>query len=155
MEKVIGSLKGVSGHTYDTIYELIFTTERVIAFLIQSPSDTPSRIGVLEYFFLGSWRSRHSEQLVKRRITEERARILQEKPLDELVQSNRLNFEIPYDEINSVEISRGLFQSYLKFHVLTPSTANYCVKFTLNKKQVSDARSLLNLVLSSKIKEKR
>lgn len=152
MEKVIGSLKQVSWHTYDTIYELIFTTERVIAFLIQSPSDTPSRIGILEYFFLGSWRSRYSERLAKKRMAEERNRILKEMPLDELVKSNRLNFEIPYNEVSSVEVSHGLFQSSLKFRVSAPSTADYSIKFTLSKRQVPDAQYLLNMVLPTKIK---
>jgi hypothetical protein len=155
MEKVIGSLKKVSGHTYDTIYELIFTTERVIAFLIQSPANTLSRIGVLEISILGSWHSRHAEQLEKKRIAEERARILRERPLDELVKSNIPRFEIPYNEVNSVEVSRGLFRSCLKFYVSAPSTADYSVQFTLEKKQVPDAWHLLNLVLPSKIKKKQ
>jgi hypothetical protein len=41
MEKIIGSLVGVNGHTFDIVYDLFFTTERVIAVIIRHPADNP------------------------------------------------------------------------------------------------------------------
>lgn len=154
MEEVIGSLRPVSGHTYDTVFELIFTTERVIIFLIQSPSDTPARIGILELFVMGNWRNKYSERLEKKQIADERIRNLQKKSLDELISSHRLNQALRYDDITSVEIKRGMFDASLRLRASTPSNGDYKVKFTIEKKQVPEAQRLLELVLKEKIKGK-
>jgi hypothetical protein len=151
MEKSVGFLEQVSGHTYDIIYDLLFTTERVIAVIIQHPTDVSYKFGVVE-LFLGGQLAKQSERPERRRVAEERRRACKEKTFDEILASHRFNFEIPYNKITSVEVTRGLFQSRLKFHISGPSIAGRTIHFTLGKNQVQNARNLLNLVLPLKIK---
>jgi hypothetical protein len=153
MERNIGILEQVSGHTYDTIYDLLFTTERVIAAVIQHPTDVPYRFGVME-LFLGGQMGKHSERFERRRVAEERRRIYKENTFDELVASHRSNFEIRYSTVASVELTRGLFHSHMKFHISGPSNVRRTIHFTLAKDQVPNARHLIDLVLPSKVKEK-
>lgn len=150
MEKVVGSLVGVSYHTFDIIYDLLFTTERVIAFIIQHPTDIPLRPTWREFFF-GGMLTKRTEQPERAKITQTRRRTLQEKSIDELVTVNPFNFEIRYREVTSVEIKRGLFQSQLRFDTSKLSTTRKIISFTLSKKQIPDAQRLLELVLASKI----
>jgi hypothetical protein len=151
MEKSVGFLEDVRGHTYDTIYDLLFTTERVIAVVIQHPTDMPFKFGVME-LFLGGQLTKKSERPERMRVAEERRRACKEKTYDELLASHRFNFEIPYGRVTSVEVIRGIFQSRLKFHISGPSIVERTIHFTLAKNKVPSARHLLDLVLPSKIK---
>jgi len=153
MEKSIGFLGRVKGHTYDTIYDLLFTTERLIAIIVQHPTDVPYKFGAMELFF-GAQLAKQSDRLERKRVAEERRRLYEEKTLDELAVSHRFNFEIRYSMVTSVEVSLGLFRSHLKFHVSGPSIAERSIHFTLTKKQVPNARQLIDLVLPLEIKEK-
>jgi hypothetical protein len=151
MEKSVGFLERVSGHTYDTIYDLLFTTERVIAIIVQHPMDVPFKFGITELFF-GGQLTKQRERLNRMRFAEERLRTYKGKTFDELLAIHRFNFEIPYTKITSVEVTRGLFHSRLKFHITGPSISGRTIHFTLGKNQIQDARNLLNLVLPLKIK---
>jgi hypothetical protein len=153
MEKKIGSLQRVTGHTYDTIYDLLFTTERIIAVIIRHPNDTFHKIG-LTGLLLGEGLAGGNNRFQRVKIAEERRREYQEKPLDDIVGSHRFNFEIRYDTVTSVEITRGLFKPRLIFHISRPSIPEHTVQFTLTKRQVPNARSLIDLTLSSKINER-
>jgi len=153
MERSIGFLGRVSGHTYDTIYDLLFTTERVIAIIVQHPTDVQFKLGVPE-LFLGGRLAKLSERPNRRIVAEERLLTYKEKTFDELIASHRFNFEIPYNKIISVEVARGLFQARLKFYISGPSFEGRTIHFTLAKNQVSDARNLLDLVLPLKIKKR-
>ena len=155
MEKIVGSLVGVSHHTFDTVYDLIFTTERVIAFIIQQPGDNPYRsTSMLKDVFLGSMLTKRMEQSERAKITQVRRRRLQEIPIDELVAQHSLNFEIHYTDVTSCEITRGLFQSQLRFDASNLPTTRQAIRFTISKEQISDAQRLLELALASKIKGK-
>lgn len=79
---------------------------------------------------------------------------LQEKPIDELVALHPSNFEIRCSEVTSVEITRGLLQSQLRFEVPKLSPSRQIISFTLSEQQLLDAQRLLELVLASKIKRK-
>jgi hypothetical protein len=155
MEKIVGSLVEVSYHTFDNIYDLLFTTERVIAFNIQHPGDTSYRFtSMLKDTFLGRMVTRRTEQSEQAKIVQARRDSIQEKPIDELVGLHPSNFEIRYSEVTSVEITRGLFQSQLKFEVPKLSPGRQIISFTLSKEQIPGTQRLLELVLSSKIKGK-
>jgi len=155
MEKIVGSLVGVSHHTFDTVYDLIFTTERVIAFIIQQPGDNPYRsTSMLKDVFLGSMLTKRMEQSERAKITQVRRRRLQEIPIDELVAQHSLNFEIHYTDVTSCEITRGLFQSQLRFDASNLPSTRQTIRFTISKEQISDAQRLLELALASKIKGK-
>ena len=155
MEKIVGSLVGVSYHAFDIVYDLLFTTERVIAFIIQHPNDIPHQHpSMMEDVFFGSMLRKPKEKPERVKIAQERRRSLQEKPLDELVALHPSNFEVRYSAVTSVEVTRGLFQSQLMFNISSPSAREQKVRFSLSKKQIPDAQGLLDLVLLSKIKEK-
>jgi hypothetical protein len=98
--------------------------------------------------------TKRMEQSEQAKIIQARRHILQEKPIDELVALHPSNFEIRYSEVTSVEITRGLFQSQLKFEVPKLSPARQIISFTLSEEQIPDAQGLLELVLASRIKGK-
>jgi hypothetical protein len=151
MEKKIGSLEHVSGHTYDTIYDLLFTTERIIAVIIRHPNDSIHRIG-LTGLLLGERLAGGNNRFQRLKVAEERRRGYQEKSFDEIVKSHRFNLEIRYDKVTSVEITRGIFKSRLRFRISLPSISERAIQFTLSKNQVPTARNLLDLALPSKLK---
>ncbi len=151
MEKSVGSLERVCGHTYDTIYDLVFTTERIIAVIIRHPLDASFQFGAASFYFGTRPMSKRS-RLERIKVAEDRRRLYKEETFDELVAGHRFNFEIPYNKIRSVEVNRGLFRSRLIFHISTPSNTAHKIKFTLAKKSVPDAWRLLDQVLPSKIK---
>lgn len=153
MENKIGSLERVIGHTYDTIYDLLFTTERVIAVIIRHPNDTLHNLG-LTGLLLGEGLSGRNNRFQRVKIAEERRRDYQEKAFNEIVGSHRFNFEIPYKTVTSVEITRGFFKSRLIFSISRPSTPEHTVHFTLSKGQLPNARNLLDLAVPSKIKQR-
>lgn len=153
MEENIGSLERVSGHTYDTIYDLIFTTERVIAVIIQHPNDALCKFDATA-LLLGGRLARGKGRFQRMKIAEERRREYKENPFDELVAGHRFSFEIFYSTVTSVELTGGLFKSRLKFHISRPSTPERSIRFTFAKKQLPNARHLLELALPSKIKGK-
>ncbi len=153
MERRIGFLEGVSGHTFDTIYDLLFTTERVITLLVHHPSEVPHQFGITELLF-GGLLSRQRERFDRKKSAEERLYPYKEKTFDELLAGHRFNFEIPYSMVTTAEVTHGLFQPRLKFHLDNPLTSGRIIHFTLAKDQVPDAENLLNLALPLKIKEK-
>jgi hypothetical protein len=153
MEDRIGLIEQVRGHTYDTIYDLLFTTERVIAVIIQHPTDVPYKPGVMDLFF-GGQMAKQRELPERRRLAKERRLAYKEKPFDELVTSHRSNFEIRYSTVTSIEVTRGFFHSHLKFHISGPSAAGRTFHFTLAGVQVPNARHLIDLVLPLKVKGK-
>ncbi len=145
-EKIIGSLVGVSGHTFDIIYDLFFTTERVIAAIIWHPADVQQSTSVWKTVLLGDILSGQRWKLEQRKTGQRRRRSLQGMTPDELASANPRNLAIPYSEITSAEITRRFFQSQLRFHVSGPSNKELIIRFNLSKKQIPEARRLLELV---------
>ena len=152
MERSIGFLEGVSGHTYDIVYDLLFTTERVIALNIQHPAEMPFNFGVKELLF-GGLLNRQREKFDRKKSAEERLHAYEEKGFDELLAGHRFNIEIPYREVNSVEIIRGWFQTRLKFKIDSPSLPGSVLYFTLTRDQVLEAQKLIKRPLPLKIEE--
>jgi hypothetical protein len=153
MEKIIDVLERVSGHTYDTIYDLVFTNERVLAVIVQHPSDEIHKIG-LKGLLIGGRLAKGRIRPPGKGIAEERRRDYEDKTFDELMASHRFNFEICYNKVSSVEITRRVFKSHLKFRVSRPSIRDLTIHFTLTKNQFTSARQLLDLTLPSKLKGK-
>jgi hypothetical protein len=153
MERSIGFLERVSGHTYDTIYDLLFTTERVITLMVQHPSEVSHQFGVKELLF-GGLLVKKRERFDGKTSDEARFRAYKEKTFDELLADHRFNFEIPYSMVATVEVTQGLFQKRLKFHINNPAIPGRTIHFTLAKDQIPEAQNLLKLALPLKIKEK-
>ena len=155
MEKVIGSLAEVTGHTFDIVYDLFFTTERVIAFSIRHPADIPYQFrSMWQTVFIGNSLAMRQEQLDREKIARERRRAAQSLTPDELIKAHSRNFEIRYNQITSVEVRRRLFQLQLRFGVSGSSPKWQITRFNLSKKHVPEARRLLEKVLPSKTKGK-
>jgi len=150
VEENIGFLRRVSGHTFDTIYDLLFTTERVVALIVEHPSDVQPRKPGMTEMLIGSRMGRQRERIERKKIAEERRRLYDEKGLDELIGLHRLNFEIPYRDIASVEVGRGLLQSALKFHLSGTSEPGRTIRFRLKRKQEEEARRMVSLLPLSK-----
>ena len=139
----------MSGHTFDTIYDLVFTSERVIACIVEHPGDVQRKYGMTE-LIMGSQLGKHGERLEKRRIADERRRLYEEKGLDELKGLHRLNFEIRVRDIASIEIRRGLLESSIKFFLSGDSKPGRTIRFRLKRNQVEEARKLADATLPSK-----
>jgi len=92
------------------------------------------------------------EQRELERIAQGQRRASQGLTPDELVSAHSRNFDIRYSKITSVKITRRLFQSQLRFYVSGPSTTEQIIRFNLPKKQIPEARHLLELVLPPKTK---
>jgi hypothetical protein len=155
MEKVIGSLVEVTGHTFDIVYDLFFTTERVIAVSIRHPADIPYQFrSVWQSVFIGSSWAMRKEQLDREKLARERRHAAQNLTPDELVKAHSRNFEIRYSQITSVEVRRRLFQPQLRFCVSESSHKWQITRFNLSGKQITEAKRLLERVLPSKVKGK-
>ncbi len=113
MERRIGFLERVSGHTYDTIYDLLFTTERVITLIVQHPAEVPHQFGITELLFGGLFSGKR-ERFQRKTSDEERLRAYEEKTFDELLAGHRFNFEIPYSMVTAMEVTRGWFQTRIE-----------------------------------------
>lgn len=155
METIIGTLSELSGHTYDMVYELIFTSERIVAVIIQHPEDTRSYQSAysLGSIMLGSLAFKRKEQQEQYRISDERRESITKLTPEELLKSSEYNFEIKYDQVTSVQISRGLIETKLKFMIQNDKLGMLQRIFTMPKKQIPEARNLLEQVLKSKIKD--
>jgi hypothetical protein len=147
VEESIGFLRRVSGHTFDTIYDLVFTTERVVALIVEHPGDVPRKFGMTE-ILIGGQLGRQGEKVERKRIAEERRRLYEEKELDELIGLHRLNFEIGYRQVVSIEVKRGLLQSSLNFHL---SGSGRTIRFRLDRGRVGEAQRLVDQALPSKV----
>jgi hypothetical protein len=152
MEKILSILEEVSGHTYDTLYDLLFTTERVMVLMVHHPADETYKFGMAE-LLLGGRLARQRKSLDRKPSPEGKLQTYKEKTFEELLAGHRFNYEIPYSIIKSVEVNRGLFQTQLKFQTTGLSLAGRTIQFTLTKNQISLAQELLSLALPSKFKK--
>jgi hypothetical protein len=149
MEKKIAFLRHVSGHTYDTVYDLVFTTERMLALIVWHPGDAPVKFGMME-MFIGSQLAKRSEKAARVGLMEERRALHEERRPDEVIGLHRLNFEIPYRSIAALEVKRGLFRSYLEFRVTGASKTERSVRFTLARGQVVEAQAIVGEVMAGR-----
>jgi len=145
MERKIALVRHVSGHTYDTVYDLVFTTERVLALIVWHPGDAPNRFGMTEMLIGGQF-AKLKERAAKAGLIEQRRTLHEEKRLDEVLGLHRLNFEIPYQSIAAVEVRRGLFRSFLEFRIIGASGAERTIRFTLARAQHGEAETIVKKV---------
>jgi|GEM_PF-1591260 hypothetical protein len=142
MERRIGFLSEVTGHTFDIVYDLIFTTERVLALIVHHPADLPMRFGLKEMLF-GDGMSRKIRRLEPRESPEERLARYPSMSREELLAHHRFNFEIPYRMVKRVEIRKGRFQRRLIFWAEGPAYPRGTVRFGLTKGQVAEAEEII------------
>jgi hypothetical protein len=152
MESVVGVVQGVTGHTFDIIYDLYFTEERLIGVLIQHPSevmDHQSSLG-LQTIFLGNSFSKRQEQHDRNLLADERRSQNKKMTPSGLAASHPSNYVIRYESITTVEVKKSLLGTSLKITPTDP--ARKLRSFGLSKKQAQEIRPLLALVLPTKLK---
>ena len=153
IEREIGFFNRVAGHTYDTVYDLLFTTERVIALIVQHPLDMPVNLSVVG-IFLGGRLGVRDERSARIKLAEERRRFYEENGIDELANYHRFNFQIPYNEITSIELIRGLLKARVKFHISGPTRGERKIQFTFPKRRVPEVLDLLEKTIPSRLIKK-
>lgn len=141
LENNIGILHEVSGFTYDTLYDLIFTSERVVAIQIQSPSDVLLSDSWWSMMFTG-WLSKRNEQIQRQKIIKERHGQSQTLTLDDLLLKNNDNLEIHYSELASIEMKRRLFQYQLSFNYKGISKNKSRRMFIIPKNQIPELNNI-------------
>lgn len=154
METIIGIILKVSGHTFDIIYDLYFTEERLIAVLVQHPSEAANNQLILSWqtILWGTALGRRKENLDAKRLIEDRR--LKNKSMTpcQLAESHPGNYVSNYESVASVEIKTGWLETRLK---ITHTDLNRKERsFGLTRKQAAEARNLLQMVLPSKLKAK-
>ena len=82
---------------------------------------------------------------------DERLRLYEKQTFDELVSDHDFNFEILYNKVDRVELTRGLFGARLLFHIPEKLSGESKILFTLAKKQFSEASHILDQALPSKL----
>ncbi len=150
VEQLIGTIAGVRVHTYDTIYDMLVTTERVVLVLIQHPQDISASSGMAE-LLLGRWLANRRERAERAKLAENRRQAYQDMKLDEVLAGDRRNFQLPYADIQRVRVTKGLLGAEIVFH-LTPSKGiSHQPRLFLGKEQVPEANRLLGLAIPLKL----
>lgn len=140
MEKTIGTLEGVQGHTYDTVYDLVFTTDRVVAALVRHPTDVSPSFGFTEFFF-GRGLAGTRERSQRAAIGDQRRKAYQGMSLEDVLAAHPRNFQLRYAEVQRVELSRKLLRWRMVFHTATPLRSR--IRFLVPRDLVPEARRML------------
>jgi hypothetical protein len=151
MDDVIESICGVSGHTYDEVYDLFFTQQRLVVIGVQSPSDV-SPTNSPWAFLISNWFERNKEKKALSQVLKERRQEEKTLTLDELIMTRSQNFAIKYADITTVEITTRFFENKLIFQIKVSSNQSRTISFTLRKEQIPEVRRIINKVLASKLK---
>jgi hypothetical protein len=152
MEEIIGVINNLSGHTYDILYDVIFTNERVVANLIQSPLEI-ARPTSTWTFIIGNWFSGQRDKRELAKISEERRKKLETLNLSEIISANPENFTLNYSDIENVEIKYSMFEYRLVFHLNGSGGKKRSREFTLKKPQLDQVREMVSRTPLQKIKE--
>jgi hypothetical protein len=151
MEEIVGCLENVSLHTYDTVYDLVFTGDRVIAFNVKHPTDIPYRYpNIIEAMLLPGIFMNKEDRAERGKLLIERRQCLKTKSTGELLGVHPANFEILYENISSIEVKQGFAQSQIKFAVGKQADKNHVICFSITRNQIPDARRLIEKLLSEK-----
>jgi len=154
METIVGVLQEVKGHTFDIIYDLYFTDERLIAVLIQHPSESINNQSSFSWqnLLLGNTFSKRKEQDELNRLADELRSKNKAMTPSELATCRRGNYEIRYKSIANLEIKTSILGTNMKITHTNP--ANKTLSFGLTKKQAKEILPLLEKYLPSKLKGK-
>ena len=126
----------------------------MIALNIKHPAETRAyQYPNLNSLIFGSWGFKRKEQDEQARISEARRQAITKLPPDDLLKSSPLNFEIKYQEIDSVQIRRGLIETKLKFTIGNTGQVLRRRDFTIKKQLIPETKQLLDKVLKNKIHE--
>jgi len=158
-EEIIGTICGLTGHTYDIVYDLLFTSERVICVLIQHPADVPpyqSSYG-WQNILIGNWNSKRKEKIKQGELVQKRQdefdQVGEKITPDQLLKSHKFNVELRYEDIVSVQVKKGIFDTHLKFDMNYNGARKSQRKFGVPRNKLSFTREMIEQVLSDKVKK--
>ncbi len=143
MEEIIGTLRGVTGHSFDVVYDLVFTSERVIAVNIMHPLDIPYKFTWAKAL-IGSGLDIRDRKIKLADIAQARRDVERNAAPDELVKANPHNFALSYGEITSITVKHGLLDWKLVFEVVRTGKP-IRIQFNLSKNHVPEAKRLISL----------
>ena len=154
METIVGVLQEVKGHTFDIIYDLYFTEERLIGVLIQHPSELINSQSSFSWqnLLLGNTFSKRKEQDELNRLADEVRSKNKAMTPSELATCRRGNYEIRYKSIANLEIKTSILGTSMKITHTNP--ANKGISFGLTKKQAKEVLPLLERFIPAKLKGK-
>jgi hypothetical protein len=150
VEQLIGTIAGVRVHTYDTIYDMLVTTERVVLVLVEHPEDISTSSGVAE-LFLGRWLADKRDRAERAKLAENRRQAYRDMKLDEVLAGDRRNVQLLYGDIRSVRISEGLFGAEIVFRLMPNRSASHQPRLFLAKNQVHEANRLFGQAIPLKL----
>jgi len=152
VEEIVGYLQEVSGHTYDMLFDLYFTSERIIVVLIQSPGDvTPSTSWFT--LFISAWGSRRQEKEKLGEIASERRRKSKNLNPDQLLTKGQQNSQIRFDDIVSVRVKKSIFLHYNLQFTMSVNGRQFNRNFGIDKEHVDQIQPLLEKLLPTKYKK--
>jgi len=147
-------VEDVVGRTSDTRYDLLFTSTKLIAAIVLHPSDFAqiyTKRVPLEEMIVGGGIRRKEAQALSRKLQNERREGFKNKTPNEILSAHRSNFEIPYKDVLSAKVRKGLFGINLEFDAYTINGIRGKCRFQLHETQVEKVRRLLNLTLPGKV----
>jgi hypothetical protein len=145
MEEIVGTLPDVTIHSFDIVYDLIFTSNRVIAANIKHPEDTPLTY-TWRTAFLGSALDRRDQNIELERLAEVRREVEKSSSPNEIMISNPRNFAIPHKQVVAVEVKRRFFEWQVLFTILDDKKNQRQIPFYIKKHHVPEAQRLTALI---------
>jgi hypothetical protein len=152
LEDIVGVLRGAKGRTVDTVYDLFFTDERMVAAILVHPSDFNDIYGKIDLMAIvfGNFPKQRAVRMRSLELVESRRSAFERKGVDQILVLNRFSFEIDYENIIYVMIRKGFLTKALEFAVQNPPGKK--VRFSLEQNQIAEAEELVRKVLPGKAK---
>ena len=140
-------------HTSDTRYDLLFTTTKIVAAIVLHPSDLVrlySKKFNFEQLIIGGAMQMHQIQAISKKIENERRQGFKYKTPTEILSTHNANFEIPFSNILSAKVVKGLFGVGLEFDAYINEKRKR-IKFKIGETQFESVRELLHQTLPDKV----
>ncbi len=110
MESKLHTVEQVSGHTFDSIYDLIFTETRLIIVKILDPNDGRGKImkSNLSSLFFGSGFSKRNVTIKRLDIADQKREQLKNLSIDEIISDKENCIISKYSDIVDADFSKSL-----------------------------------------------
>ena len=152
--EIVGTVEGVSCHTWDTRYDLFFTDTAIIAAVVLHPSDLVplyTKRTRLEGLLLGKGVSRTEVQALSRKVEYEKRQGFKNMTPQEIFRTHRANLKIAYRDILSVKVGKHVLRTTLEVDSRNINGTRTKLRFQLQEGQIESVKRLLNLTLPTKV----
>ncbi|HEC92348.1 MAG TPA: hypothetical protein ENI51_05050 [Candidatus Atribacteria bacterium] len=123
-----------------TQYDLFFTNRRIIVATVFSQSDISEVTAIAAFQTIANWKK--SREKARQRF--------KGKTPDEILNLHDDNYEIPYDNIKSVKLKKGLANAKLIVEVIWRGNQESVI-LKIPKKRIQDIETLLHMYLPGKV----